>query len=334
MKGLMLVSLLASGVAWAGKAAAPAPAPAPAAAPDDKAAPPPPMFHWTAGPAPINLGHELDLALPADYVYLGGLEAKTLMEKVGSLYNDDLLGVVASKNEQEDWLVVIRFQEEGFVKDTEKIDADELLKAIREGQDEANTERVKRGFTALKIDGWSEAPHYEPSVHHLVWALLVSAPDGTSVNYNTRILGRKGHVSLNLVTDPAKLAVHKINASKLLAATTFKTGARYEDFNSKTDKVAEYGLMGLILGGAGLGAAKLVKIGLLAKFGKGLIALLIAGKKLVVLFFVGIWVGIKKILGIKSAPKATTTNASAPPPPANKDDQLPPTGTGGGPPTS
>jgi len=328
MKGLMLVSLLATGVAWAGKAA---PAPTPAPAPDDKA-PPPPMFHWTAGPAPINLGHELDLALPADYVYLGGLEAKTLMEKVGSLYNDDLLGVVASKNEQEDWLVVIRYQEEGFVKDTEKIDADELLKTIREGQEEANAERVKRGFSALKIDGWSEAPHYESAVHHLVWALLVSAPDGTSVNYNTRILGRKGHVSLNLVTDPAKLAVHKINASKLLAATTFKTGARYEDFNSKTDKVAEYGLMGLILGGAGLGAAKLVKIGLLAKFGKGLIALLIAGKKLVVLLFVGIWVGIKKILGIKRPPKPTA-NASAPPP-ANKDDQLPPTGTGGGPPTS
>ena len=58
----------------------------------------------------------------------------------------------------------------------------------------------------------------------------------------------------------------------MLAATTFKTGARYEDFDKKTDKVAEYGLMGLILGGAGLGGAKVVKVGLLAACFKFLIA--------------------------------------------------------------
>jgi uncharacterized membrane-anchored protein len=327
MTRLPLLSLLFAGLAYGG--APPAPAPAPTD-------PPPAVFHWQPGPAPITLGHELELALPAEYIYLGGAEAKTLMEKLGSFHNENLLGVVASKNEQDDWVVVIRYEDEGFIKDSEKIDADELLKAIREGTEEANTERTQHGFPALKIDGWSEQPRYEQSLHHLVWALLVSSTDGTSVNYNTRVLGRKGYVSLNLVTDPAKLAAHKPNATKLLAATTFKKGSRYEDFNSKTDKVAEYGLMGLILGGAGLGAAKLVKIGLLAKFGKVLIGLLVAGKKLIVLLFVGIWVGVKKLFGVKTPP-AQASNASAPPsstpPPSKNDDQLPPTGTGGPPAT-
>ncbi len=37
-----------------------------------------------------------------------------------------------------------------------------------------------------------------------------------------------------------------------------------------------------MLGGAGLGPVKIAKIGLLAKFGKGILALLIAGKKAIV----------------------------------------------------
>ena len=86
----------------------------------------------------------------------------------------------------------------------------------------------------------------------------------------------------------------------MLGATHFDAGARYEDFNEKTDKVAEYGLTGLILAGAGLGAAKLVKIGLLAKFWKLLLGLLIAGKKVIVVAVLAIGGAIKKFFGGKS----------------------------------
>ena len=96
------------------------------------------------------------------------------------------------------------------------------------------------------------------------------------------------------------------NAAALLGATRFKPGARYEDFNEKTDKVAEYGLIGLILGGAGLGAAKLVKVGLLAKFGKTILALLIAGKKAVVVALAGAAAFLKRLFGGK---KNTETDA-------------------------
>ena len=125
------------------------------------------------------------------------------------------------------------------------------------------------------------------------------------MNFNTRILGRRGYVSLNLVTAPESLATYKGNATTLLAATHFNTGARYEDFNEKTDKVAEYGLAGLILAGAGLGAAKLVKIGLIAKFWKVLLALLIAGKKAIVVAVLAIGAGLKKLFGGKARDEQT-----------------------------
>ncbi len=217
---------------------------------------------------------------------------------MGMFHNENLLGVITSQADEE-WFATIRYEDEGFIKDEESINADEILSAIKEGTEEANKERVEKGFKALRIDGWSDLPRYDKSVHHLVWALDVSDDDGKSVNYNTRILGRKGYVSINLVTSPEKLAGYKPQAAALLASTAFTKGARYEDFDKKTDKVAEYGLAGLVLGGAGLAAAKLVKIGLLAKFSKVIIAALIAGKKAIIAGAIAVVAIFKKIFGRK-----------------------------------
>jgi uncharacterized membrane-anchored protein len=106
------------------------------------------------------------------------------------------------------------------------------------------------------VTGWSEPPQYDRALHRLVWALRARSDDGDSVNFNTRVLGRKGIVSLDLVCDPAELAVDKPEVAALLQGTAFRSGARYEDFDSKMDPIAQYGLSGSILAGAGIGAAK------------------------------------------------------------------------------
>ena len=95
-------------------------------------------------------------------------------------------------------------------------------------------------------------------------------------------------------------------------ATTFGAGARYEDFDGKTDKVAEYGLAGLVLGGAGVAAAKLVKVGILAKFSKVILAALIAGKKVIIGLAVALVAILKKIF---TGRKVEPVPAGGPPPP-------------------
>jgi uncharacterized membrane-anchored protein len=254
-------------------------------------------LNWLSGPRSIPLGHDLTLKLPERHVFVNGSDASKLLEKNGSFHNEDVVGLVVGKADDAKWFVVIRYEDEGYIKDTDSIDADELLKSMKEGTEAANEERKSRGFPPFHVEGWSEAPHYDRSVHHLVWALTVKGDDGESVNYNTRILGRKGVVSLNLVCDPSELAGDRPEIADLLAGTAFDKGQRYEDFNSKTDKIAEYGLAGLILGGIGLGAAKVVKIGLLgalfAKFG----TILLAAKKLILFVFVGIAAMFKRIVG-------------------------------------
>jgi hypothetical protein len=59
-----------------------------------------------------------------------------------------------------------------------------------------------------------------------------------------------------------------------------------------------------VLGGAGLGAAKLIKLGLLAKFWNVIAAALLAGKKFVVLAVLAVAGFVKRLFGRKSEPAA------------------------------
>ncbi|HET7540022.1 MAG TPA: DUF2167 domain-containing protein [Polyangiaceae bacterium] len=289
------------------------PAPAASAAEqgaDSAAAKDEPKYHPVHGPSRVSLGHELTLDLPDGFYLLHKQEADEMMRGFGNQDDPSLLAVVLKPDSS--WLVTVSFDAEGYIKDEEgeKLDADEILKAIREGTEEGNKYRVEHGFKPMHVDGWSEPPHYERSSHHLIWAVAGSDADGISVNYNTRILGRHGYASLNLIDAPEKLAQSKLEAATLLGVTHFDPGARYEDFNEKSDKVAEYGLAALVAGGAGAAALKLAKVGLLAKFGGKLLALLVAGKKAVVAALVALGAWAKRFFGKKTPP--AESNSSAP----------------------
>jgi uncharacterized membrane-anchored protein len=261
--------------------------------------PPPPDPEMAAmlakvkpGPAKLTLGHDVTVDLPAGFSFLGMPEAGKALEKSGVFHNENLLGVILPTGEvpegqaPDDYLIVVRYDAAGYIRDDEELDANELLDAISKGEAEANVERAKKGFPSLRIDGWQEAPRYDRARHRLVWALKVSDPSGLSINHDTRLLGRRGFVSLNLVTAPETLARDRAATEKVLSGVSFAPGARYEDFDSKTDKVADYGLVGLVLGGFGI--AKLAKLGLLAKFWKVIVAGLVA-----------VFAGLKKLTGKK-----------------------------------
>ena len=154
----------------------------------------------------------------------------------------------------------------------------------------------------------------------MVWGMRLRRDTGDleTVNFNTRVLGRKGYVAINLIDDSRAIDAAKPAAAAILAATTYKPGSRYEDFDPKRgDKVAGYGLAALVLGGVAL---KVAKVGLLAKFGAKLIALLIALKKAIVLAIAGFAAWLKRIFGrnkkVSTTPVATVPPPTAAPPPS------------------
>ena len=282
-------------------------------------------LHPIPGPAQEKLGHDITINLPAGYIFFDAPQARKLWDRLGNIADDSLLGLVvpASTGEGDEeggkWLVAISYFEEGYVKDDEKLDANAILESLREGTEEANKLRTERGFKAVHVDGWAEVPRYERQNHRLVWGVKGSGEDGQVVNFNTRILGRRGVTSLNLIAAPEEIAPAKPHVVTLLAATQFDPGARYEDFQPKTDKVAEFGLAALVAGGAGAAAVKLVKVGLLAKFGAVILKFLAVGWKFILLALVAMGGLFRKLLGGRSGATATddTSASDKPSPPAD-----------------
>jgi len=231
-----------------------------------------------AGPQDIALADQAKLHLPAGKVFIPQPQASRLIRAMGNPgEHSDLQGLIFPQQSTSNWFATLRYVAAGYVKDgdAKEWDADELLKSYREGTEDANSERLKLGAPALEIVGWAETPRYDAKTQRLVWAMAsrdkgsTAADNEQGVNYNTYALGREGYLSLNLVTDLKDLPQHKGEAAQLLGALEDVDGKRYADFNSSTDKVAEYGLAALVLG---VGAKKLGLFALgfafVAKFAK------------------------------------------------------------------
>lgn len=173
---------------------------------------------------------------------------------------------VAKRNFE--WFSVFSFAPEGYVVDDEKIDADALLKALKERNAQSESERKSKGLPSLFLEGWFISPRYDEITKRLEWATLLRTDRGEkSVNFSTKILGRNGHMSVILVSDPEHLNVDIKEFKSALNGFEFVQGERYAEWK-QGDKVAEYGLGALVLGGA---AAVATKKGLWAVLG-GLLA--------------------------------------------------------------
>jgi hypothetical protein len=167
----------------------------------------------------------------------------------------------------EDWFLLFEYKPEGYVKDDEKdqIDKEAILESYRRGTEEGNKRRKEIGLVGLHVTGWFEEPHYSVSTHNLVWALRAKGDDGSEVvNYNVRLLGREGYMSITLVDEPSKMDATKPRAESVLGTFAYQKGKTYAEFRPG-DKIVKYGLVALVAGGAGATAAKL---GLFAALGK------------------------------------------------------------------
>ena len=192
-------------------------------------------------------------------------------KEIGSIYPAD---------ENKNWYVVMEYDESGYVKDNEKIDAKDLLKSYQEGQKEYNKQHPEKA--KVDVAGWEKEPYYDKKTNNLAWSVMYKndTEKTTYANHNVKVLTRKGFVSFILVANPTELTeARKVLDEKIIPKFAIETGNRYSDFNASTDKIAEYGVAGLILGGVALGKG-------------GIIAALLAMKKLLVVAVAAIVGGI------------------------------------------
>jgi uncharacterized membrane-anchored protein len=255
-----------------------------------------PEVQWVQGPKTVPVGERLArLELSKKFLFLNGEDTRKILKYVKEPVSDQEVGMVLPNTQEKNWTIIVRYDPMGYVKDDEAddLDADGLLASIREGTEEANKEREANGGTPIRVIGWAEKPHYDRKSHHLIWSVLAEAEGERLVNYNTRILGRSGVVSINLVSSEAELTQVKPNVNDVIAHFTYLPEKSYEAFVPGKDPVAEVGLAALILGGTAVAA----KTGLLAKLG---LLLALVFKKGWFLLLAAPFAFFKKLFGRKS----------------------------------
>ena len=213
-----------------------------------------PPLQFKTGTVP--LGDNLaTLEVPAGLLFLGKADARTVVEKLWNNPPDPRIEgmlVPESGKDLRSWGVIITYEDSGHVDDQDaaSLDYDAMLKSMQEGEAEDNKERRQRGFPTVQILGWAERPHYDAASRKLYWAkrLKFADTDSNTLNYDVRVLGRRGVLVLTAVAEDSELPVIAQNCKAILAGTQFVPGQRYEDFDSGIDKVAAYGIGGLIAG--------------------------------------------------------------------------------------
>jgi len=252
----------------------------------------------------IALGDGLaTLDLGERFVFLGSEQTGDVLEAWGNPRPNPLpLGMVLpagmSPLDGSAWAVIVQYEAEGHVDDSDaaSIDYDELLASMQESTKESAKARVAAGYEPLELVGWAAPPRYDAAERKLYWAKHLRAPTSETLNYDIRVLGRRGVLSLQAVAGMDDLAVVQAGMTELMPLVTFNEGERYADFDPDIDTVAAYGIGALVAG----------KVAAKAGFFKGALAMLLAGKK-GILAVVALVVGLgAKLLGKKPAEPTET----------------------------
>ena len=245
---------------------------------------------------------QASLTLNDAFRFLGHEDARAVLEDYwGNPEDTSVLGLLVPKAEplgsEHSWVVVLTYSDEGYVSDEDaaEIDYAELLGEMQEQMLAQNDELAEMGYATSQLIGWAKPPHYDAANKRLHWAqhLQFEGNDKGTLNYDIRVLGRKGYLSMMAVSDIGDLSRVDAGMTDVLQMAKFDPGLAYADFNPETDRVAEGGIDTLI-GGFAANAGILAAIGLLfAKFWK---VLIVAG--------IALAAGAKKLFGRKDAATA------------------------------
>jgi len=240
-----------------------------------------------------NSGVRLDMG--ANHYFLDKADSKRVLEDVwGNPPREDILGMIFQNDTSpyfNEYAVAITFDRTGYVSDDDAKDIDfaGLLKQMQKDTRASNAYRTENGYDPITLLGWAADPQYDAVNKRLLWAksLKFGTSEVNTLNYNMRFLGRKGVLEFNYIADEDALENISAAMPEMAKMAEFTEGNRYEDFNPETDKVAAYGVAGLIAGG--VVAKKLGLVGILLLFLKKgwfvILAVLALGRNFIMRLF-------------------------------------------------
>ena len=163
-------------------------------------------IQWQQGPCDARLGTIAQIKVPKGCRFTAAAGAAKWIEATHNVPDPSVLGILEPIDGESQWTVVFSYEDSGHVPDDEKanLDADAILKSLREGADEANNYRRNKGWEAVELIGWKTPPAYDEETHNLVWALR-NRIAGAAVKRSTTIrsiLGRTGVMSANCWSSP------------------------------------------------------------------------------------------------------------------------------------
>lgn len=229
------------------------------------------------------------LKVPDSFRYLDAEQSRYVLEDLwGNPEDSTVLGMIVPQERgvlvDNAWAFIVTYEELGYVKDddADEIDYEELLDEMKTDAVSENEMRTSAGYAPIEIVGWASKPYYDADKKVLHWAKEIRFGDNefNTLNYNVRILGRKGVLVLNAVSPMGELPVVQENIPPVLSSFTFADGSKYSDFDPDIDEVAAWTIGGLVAG----------KV--LAK--TGLLALLLKNIKLILLGLGAIGTGFWK----------------------------------------
>ncbi|RWX13649.1 DUF2167 domain-containing protein [Rhizobium hidalgonense] len=214
------------------------------------------------------------LNVPADFYYLSPADAKIVLVDIWGnppAAAEGTMGMIFpakyAPTDIEAWGSTVEYSDDGYVSDADAATTnyDELLQNIKDSIRENNVEREKQGFPKITLVGWASAPHYDTSAHALHWARDLMFGDDKqpqhTLNYSVRVLGREGVFQFNFIAGLDQLKEIEGVIPTVTKLVQFDKGKAYTDY-VEGDKIAAYGMAGMIAAGAGAKIA--AKVGLLA----------------------------------------------------------------------
>ncbi|MCX6869124.1 MAG: DUF2167 domain-containing protein [Verrucomicrobia bacterium] len=210
---------------------------------------------WIQGPTNVSLTGRATLKIPKGFRFLEAKGAQEFLKKTGNRPSGQETGLLM--HTQDEWWVILEFEEIGYVKDDEKkeLDADKLIASYRQGSESMNEARQERGTPPIRIVGWHVAPNYNDITKNLEWSVEAESGGEKFVNYNVRLLGRKGVTKVTLIEDRTHVDATLPLFREILRSHQYSSGESYAEYR-QGDRIAQYGLGALVLGGAAAAAAK------------------------------------------------------------------------------